>query len=144
MPAEVTSAVDDLENAGRTTMVVRRGDRYLGVLGVMDTPRDSAAPVLARLRVVGIRNLVMISGDNQRVADAVANQVGIDSARGDLLPEDKVATIRELRAAHKQVAMVGDGVNDAPRHGQRHGGHRHGGGRFGRCHGDCRCRPDGR
>lgn len=114
MPAEVASAVDSLEEAGRTTMVVRRGDRYLGVLGVMDTPRESAAPVLARLREVGIRHLVMISGDNQRVADAVARNVGIDSARGDLLPEDKVATIRELRAAYHQVAMVGDGVNDAP------------------------------
>jgi Cd2+/Zn2+-exporting ATPase len=114
MPPEVASAVDELEQSGRTTMVVRRGDRYLGVIGVMDTPREAAASVLARLRAVGIRNLVMISGDNQRVADAVAKQVGMDSARGDLLPEDKVATIRELRATHKQVAMVGDGVNDAP------------------------------
>ena len=114
MPTEVASAVDALENAGRTTMVVRRGDRYLGVLGVMDAPRSSAAPVLARLRMVGIENLVMISGDNQRVADAVAKQIGIDSARGDLLPEAKVEAIRQLRAAHEQVAMVGDGVNDAP------------------------------
>lgn len=114
MPAEVASAVDTLENAGRTTMLVRRGDRYLEVLGVRDAPRSSAAPALARLRMVGIENLVMISGDNQRVADAVAKQIGIDSARGDLLPEAKVEAIRQLRAAHEQVAMVGDGVNDAP------------------------------
>ena len=114
VPAEVVRVLDGLEDAGRTTMVVRRGARYLGVLGVMDTPRASAAPVLARLRQMGIRDLVMISGDNQRVADAIGRQVGVDQARGDLLPEDKVATIRALRAARSQVAMVGDGVNDAP------------------------------
>ncbi len=114
LPAEMRRAVEELEEAGRTTMVVRRGERYLGVLAVMDTPRASAAPVLARLREVGISQLVMLSGDNQRVADAVGRQVGVDSSRGDLLPEDKVATIRELRSTQSQVAMVGDGVNDAP------------------------------
>ena len=66
-----------------------------------------------RLRELGIRRMVMISGDNQRVADAVAGRVGLDEARGDLLPEDKVETIQQLRSEQK-VAMVGDGVNDAP------------------------------
>jgi Cd2+/Zn2+-exporting ATPase len=113
-PAELMEANDRLVAAGRTTMLVRWGDRYLGVLGVMDTPRPGAAAVVRRLRELGIERMVMISGDNQRVADAVAASVGIDEARGDLLPDDKVAAIRGLREETGRVAMVGDGVNDAP------------------------------
>ena len=113
-PADVTEANAQLVAAGRTTMIVRRGERYLGVLGVMDTPRPQAAEVMRRLRAVGIQRLIMISGDNQRVAEAVAAQVGLTEARGDLLPEDKVNTILALREDVGKVAMVGDGVNDAP------------------------------
>ncbi|WP_207791894.1 heavy metal translocating P-type ATPase [Siccirubricoccus phaeus] len=113
LPAAVRTTVEDLEVQGRTTMVVRRGGRYLGVLGLMDTPRPAAARVVARLRELGISRMIMISGDNRRVAEAVARQVGIDEAWGDLMPEDKVEAIRKLRAERK-VAMVGDGVNDAP------------------------------
>lgn len=99
---------------GRTTMIVRQGERYLGVLGVMDTPRPQAAGVMARLRSTGIKRLIMISGDNQRVAEAVAKSVGLTEARGDLMPEDKVGVIKALRGEAGKVAMVGDGVNDAP------------------------------
>jgi Cd2+/Zn2+-exporting ATPase len=106
-------AVESLEEDGRTTMVVRRGDTYLGVIGLADTPRDGAADVLTELRDIGIRRMVMLSGDNQRVVDAVAQELGIDEARGDLLPDDKVDTVRALRK-EEDVAMVGDGVNDAP------------------------------
>jgi Cd2+/Zn2+-exporting ATPase len=113
LPAAIRTAVDDLEQQGRTTMVVRRGDQYLGVIGLMDTPRPAAAAVIARLRVLGIRRMVMISGDNPRVAEAVAKQIGLDEAWGDLMPEDKVAAIKRLRS-EQEVAMVGDGVNDAP------------------------------
>jgi Zn2+/Cd2+-exporting ATPase len=113
MPDEVERAVERLEVEGRTTMIVRRGGSYLGVLGLMDTPRESAAGMIARLRDLGIRRMIMISGDNQRVADAVAGQVGLDEALGDLLPDDKVAAILRLRQ-EEEVAMVGDGVNDAP------------------------------
>jgi Cd2+/Zn2+-exporting ATPase len=94
-------------------MVVGRGDTYLGVIGLADTPRDGAADVLTELRDIGIRRMVMLSGDNQRVVDAVAQELGIDEARGDLLPDDKVETVRALRK-EEDVAMVGDGVNDAP------------------------------
>jgi Cd2+/Zn2+-exporting ATPase len=79
----------------------------------MDTPREAAKAVMARLRELGMTRLVMLSGDNQRVADAVAASVGIDRAYGDLMPEDKVEAIKSLRA-EGEVAMVGDGVNDAP------------------------------
>ena len=112
-PEEVREVVERLEQTGRTTMIVRKGGTYLGVLGLMDTPRAPAKDVIARLRRIGIRRMIMISGDNQRVADAVANSVGLDEAWGDLMPADKVSSIRKLRQQGK-VAMVGDGVNDAP------------------------------
>ncbi|MEP0548111.1 MAG: heavy metal translocating P-type ATPase [Rhodothermales bacterium] len=113
LPDAVRQTVERLETEGRTTFVVRRGDRYLGVVGLMDTPREAAEETIARLRALGIERMVMISGDNQRVADAVARAVGLDEARGDLMPDDKVETIRALGREAK-VAMVGDGVNDAP------------------------------
>ena len=109
----VNQAVDTLLQNGRTIMIVRRGDRYLGVLGLMDTPREAAKATVARLRELGIRRMIMISGDSRIVAEAVAREVGIDEAWGDLMPEDKVVAIQKLKAEQK-VAMVGDGVNDAP------------------------------
>jgi Cd2+/Zn2+-exporting ATPase len=113
MPQAVLAAIADLEARGRTTMVVRRGDQYLGAIGLMDTPREAAAGVILRLRKLGITRMVMMSGDNVRVAEAVAQEVGLDEAWGDLMPEDKVAAIQRFRA-EQDVAMVGDGVNDAP------------------------------
>ncbi len=113
LPEALRSAVDRLEGDGRTTVIVRRGEQYLGVLGLMDAPRENAAATLARLRQLGIRRMILISGDHQVVADAVARVVGIDEAWGDLLPEDKVKAIQRLCSEGK-VAMVGDGVNDAP------------------------------
>lgn len=114
LPAAIEQENAKLVAAGRTTMVVRKGARFLGVLGVMDTPRPVAAQVMAELRALGIERLIMISGDNQAVADAVAKSVGLTEAKGDLMPEQKVEAIKELRKAHGKVAMVGDGVNDAP------------------------------
>ncbi len=109
----VAEAVERLRIEGRTTMAVRRAGRDLGVIGLMDTPRATARPALERLRAIGINRMIMISGDNQRVADAVAKHVGLDEAWGDLMPEDKVEAIKKLRDT-TEVAMVGDGVNDAP------------------------------
>lgn len=114
IPSAVAAAKDELEEQGRTTMIVRLGERFLGVLGVMDTPRLEAVDAIQSLRAVGIDRMVMLSGDNQRVADAVAAQVGVGFARGDLMPEDKVSEIAALRLRHGRVGMVGDGVNDAP------------------------------
>ena len=113
LPDDLREAGVKLEEAGRTTMIVRIGDRYLGLIGLMDTPRATANATLTRLRELGITRMIMISGDNQRVADAVAKEVGLDEAWGDLMPEHKVDAIKKLRAQDK-VAMVGDGVNDAP------------------------------
>ncbi len=114
LPDTIRATVERLERDGRTTMIVLRGDRYLGVLGLMDTPREAASAVIAELREMGIRRTIMISGDNQRVVDAVAAGVGIDDAWGDLMPDDKVDSIKKLLLEEDRVAMVGDGVNDAP------------------------------
>lgn len=113
LSGEINELVTKLERDGRTIMIVRRANHYLGVLGLMDTPREAAREVVAHLRSLGIEHMIMISGDNPRVAEAVAAQVGIDEARGDLMPEDKVEAIKKL-GKERKIAMVGDGVNDAP------------------------------
>ncbi|WP_066811494.1 heavy metal translocating P-type ATPase [Mycolicibacterium acapulense] len=113
-PAYLAGEVERLEQAGRTTMLVRAGERWLGAIGLMDVPRAEASAVIARLAEIGVSKTVMLSGDNQRVADAVAGEVGVAYARGDLMPEDKVAEIAALRERYGRVGMVGDGVNDAP------------------------------
>ncbi|WP_298674335.1 heavy metal translocating P-type ATPase [uncultured Sphingomonas sp.] len=110
---EMKDAIETLRAAGQTSMIVRRGLQDLGAIGLMDTAREAARETLMRLRKIGIERMIMISGDHQRVAEAVAAQVGIDEAWGDLMPEDKVEAIKKLRA-ETRVAMVGDGVNDAP------------------------------
>ncbi len=113
LPRETKETVDRLKSEGRTTMIVKQGDQYLGVLGVMDTPRSSASTVVRELKRLGIEHMVMLSGDHQQVAEAMARSIGLQEARGDLMPEDKVHTIQML-SANGGVAMVGDGVNDAP------------------------------
>ena len=113
VPEAVAASVARLESAGQTTMVVRRDGEYLGVIGLADTLRPEAKDALAALRRIGIRRQIMLSGDNQTVARAVAAQAGVDEARAPLMPDGKVAELRTL-AAEGGVAMVGDGVNDAP------------------------------
>ena len=110
---EVAAAIAGLREQGRTTMVVRMGDRDLGAIGLMDTPREAARTAIAKLRELGIGRMIMISGDHQKVAESIAAEVGIDEAWGDLMPDQKVDAIRDLKA-QQPVAMVGDGVNDAP------------------------------
>lgn len=111
---DLKRSVEELEGEGKTTMIVRHGDRYLGMLGLMDTPREDAKEVIQKLRDMGLTHLIMLTGDNQRVADAVAKEIGIDDPKGNLLPEDKVEAVKKLREEEGDVAMVGDGVNDAP------------------------------
>jgi Cd2+/Zn2+-exporting ATPase len=113
MPSSLAATVEGLKSNGRTTMIVRQGDSYLGVLGMMDTPRNSAKEVIGQLKSLGVKRMIMLSGDNQQVADAIAKQVGLDEAKGDLMPDGKVEVIKKL-SEQEGVAMVGDGVNDAP------------------------------
>jgi Zn2+/Cd2+-exporting ATPase len=110
----VVASVEQLQAAGRTIMIVKRADRFLGVLGLMDTPRPAARAAVTALRQVGIRRAVMLSGDHQVVVESIARQVGLTDAWGDLMPQDKVTAIQRLRDEEGKVAMIGDGVNDAP------------------------------
>ena len=94
-------------------MLVTKGARFLGAIGLMDEPRATAKSVIESLRKLGVSNIVMLTGDNKLVAEAVGNEVGVNQTFGNLMPEDKVSTIKKL-AQQGEVAMVGDGVNDAP------------------------------
>jgi Cd2+/Zn2+-exporting ATPase len=117
---EIERRLAVIESRGQSVVVVghRPHDNckgeVLGILAVGDTVRPDASAAIRALHAAGITTIVMLSGDNQRTADSIAQQVGIDEARGDLLPEDKVAAVQALRARHGSVGMVGDGVNDAP------------------------------
>lgn len=114
IPMTVEVVVDRLQRAGRSVMIVRHGERWLGALGLADQPRPEARDVLAELRTQGLGPLVMLTGDNQGVAEAVGRELGVESVKAELLPEDKVTAVRSLMDSHGPVAMIGDGVNDAP------------------------------
>ena len=114
LPEEITSRVAELETSGRTTMIVRRAGRFLGIIGVADRPRPEATAILGRLKNLGVESLTMLTGDNERVALAIAEEVGVTEVRAGLMPDDKLTAIGELLDRFGVVAMVGDGVNDAP------------------------------
>jgi Cd2+/Zn2+-exporting ATPase len=114
IPASVAEWMTRLTEAGRTAVAVARGDRVVGVLGVSDEVRPDAAAAVAALRAAGVQRVLMLTGDAERVGRAVAARVGIDEVRAELMPEAKLEAIRALREEGHVVAMVGDGVNDAP------------------------------
>jgi Zn2+/Cd2+-exporting ATPase len=114
VPDEIKVKVEELEKQGNTTMIVQQNDKYIGIITLMDVARKDAKETLTRLRENGIRKMIMLTGDNQRVAEAIAKEIGITEAWGNLLPEQKVEAIEKIRFTEKKVAMVGDGVNDAP------------------------------
>lgn len=109
-----------IEVAARSVVVVGHrphGDctgEVLGVIAIADTIRPEARNAIARMHEAGLRHVVMLSGDNTKTARAIALEAGIDEAYGDLLPDDKIAKVKELAAKYGSVGMIGDGVNDAP------------------------------
>lgn len=105
--------IRDLENQGKTVILVGNTDRVLGIIGVMDRIREEAFDTIAELKRRGIKT-VMITGDNERTARAIAERIGLDEYHAELLPQDKVNIIEKLSEEFERVAMVGDGVNDAP------------------------------
>lgn len=104
----------DLQGEGKTTAIVAVEDRVIGLIALADRLRPEAHNAIAELRRLGIHDMVMLTGDHERVARHIADQLGIVEVRAGLLPEDKVNAIVEYRREHEGVAMLGDGVNDAP------------------------------
>ncbi|WP_274648493.1 heavy metal translocating P-type ATPase [Paenibacillus humicola] len=102
-----------LEEAGKTAMLIAIDNRYAGMVAVADTIKETSKDAVGRLKEMGIQ-VIMITGDNERTAKAIAAQVGIDHVRAEVLPEGKAEEVKKLQAQGKKVAMVGDGINDAP------------------------------
>jgi Cd2+/Zn2+-exporting ATPase len=113
IPPALWASARDLESEGGTTIIVGVGNEAVGVLALADEPRANARQTIDRLHRLGVRETLLVTGDNPLAAARVARALGIDKVRAGLLPESKVAAIREL-AAGRTLAMVGDGVNDAP------------------------------
>ena len=101
-------------DGGRTPVHVAVGGKFAGVIFIADTVRPGAREALSELKKGGVKRLVMLTGDNASTARAIADEVGVDEVRSDLLPEDKVNVIADLQKQGHRVAMVGDGINDAP------------------------------
>jgi Cd2+/Zn2+-exporting ATPase len=115
VPPEILAQRDKLEAEGKSALIAYHEQRgWLGVIGVADTLRPNAAKFIQDLRAEGVQKVIILTGDNQRVAQAIAAQVGADEVRAELLPADKVAAVKALMQRYGKVAMVGDGVNDAP------------------------------
>ncbi len=112
--ADVMEAVARLQTAGHTVVFLLDQNYIYGLLALSDIVRPEAINAANELRQAGVQSLVMLTGDNSRTAAAIGQQLGIDEVRAELLPEDKVAAISSLAAEYGHVAMVGDGVNDAP------------------------------
>ncbi|MGZ5253680.1 MAG: heavy metal translocating P-type ATPase, partial [Flavitalea sp.] len=110
---EILDQITQYQDAGQTTMLVQKDEQIIGIFTIMDLARNDARQTLERLRKIGIKKMIMLTGDNQQVADAIAKDIGITQAIGNLLPEQKLQAIDKLQSTEK-VAMVGDGVNDAP------------------------------
>jgi len=113
-PSAALHAVAALEGDGRSAVLVAADGDVIGVLGLRDTLRDSAAPAIAALRRAGVRRVAMLTGDTARGAAPIAREAGVDEVHADALPETKLALIEALQREGEVIAMVGDGVNDAP------------------------------
>lgn len=110
----IESEVSRLQNEGKTVMMLGDEERVLGLIAVADVLRENSGQAINKLKKAGIKKVIMLTGDNESTARAIATKSGVDDFRADLLPEDKVDAIKSLLAEHGKVAMVGDGVNDAP------------------------------
>ncbi|HEY1100286.1 MAG TPA: heavy metal translocating P-type ATPase, partial [Myxococcota bacterium] len=110
---EVEALLQRFETEGKTAVVVSTGTEAIGVLAVADTLKPTSLEALTMLKALDVKT-IMLTGDNQLTASAIAKEVGLGDARGGLLPEHKLAVIKELQGTHGVVGMVGDGINDAP------------------------------
>lgn len=110
---KMETEAERLSSEGKTPMYVAADDRLAGVLAVADTLKESSREAVKRLKRMGIQ-VAMVTGDNRRTANAIAAAAGIERVHADVLPGDKAAEVRKLQAEGLKVAMVGDGINDAP------------------------------
>ncbi len=106
--------VTALQNQGKTAMIIGTEKEILGVIAVADEVRESSKEIIQKLHQLGIKKTIMLTGDNQGTANAIGSHVGVSDIRADLMPQDKLDYIKQLRSEYGNVAMVGDGVNDAP------------------------------
>ena len=113
-PPAIERAAAEVVGAGAAPVLIARDGEFLGVIGVADEEREVAADTIELLHQQGIRPVVMLTGDQEQTARAVGARLGLDIVRAGLLPHEKVAAVQELRHAYGSIAMVGDGVNDAP------------------------------
>jgi Zn2+/Cd2+-exporting ATPase len=114
IPSNLKVSIQDLQNKGNTVMVVGSETEILALLAVADEVRGSSKAVIQKLHSLGIQETIMLTGDNAGTANAIGKQVGVSNIQSELLPQDKLSFIKELRNKYNRVAMVGDGVNDAP------------------------------
>lgn len=111
---QLVETVERFEAEGKSTMAISKGSRFLGVVALADTPRPMVKETLQKLLDLGVKRLVMLTGDNEDVAWRIGKAVGVTDVRAGLLPEHKLEAIKELQRQHGDIAMTGDGVNDAP------------------------------
>jgi Cd2+/Zn2+-exporting ATPase len=110
----IEEALQRLEQQGKTVVLLADSESVLGVIAIADRVRKDARATLQRLHSLGIEHTILLSGDNRLIAESVARELGFDEARAELLPEHKLEVIRSLQSTYRKVAMVGDGINDAP------------------------------
>ena len=111
---ELAQKVQELETQGQTTAIVSYDGKLLGIIGLADLPRETATSVMKDLKNLGIKHLVMLTGDNDDVAKQIAAKVGLTDVKAELMPEDKLKIIQAMEKEYQAIAMIGDGVNDAP------------------------------
>ncbi|MDM4015095.1 heavy metal translocating P-type ATPase [Roseiconus lacunae] len=111
---EVHQQLESMQEAGRTVVVVGNDEHVCGFITLADAIREETRDAIAKLHEAGVEQLLMLTGDNEGTAKAIAKEAGIDEVHAELLPEDKVTAVERLVEQHKHVAMIGDGVNDAP------------------------------
>lgn len=114
IPAVAAKEISRLQSEGKTVMVAGVESRILALIAVADEVRESSREIVSRLHELGIEKTIMLTGDNKGTAEAIGSQAGVSEIESDLLPEDKLNFIKALQKKHGKVAMVGDGINDAP------------------------------
>lgn len=113
--SEITlETAETLQQEGKSVMAFMMGEQFGGIIAVADPIRSETKSVIQQLKTMGIQKIVMLTGDHEKTANAIAHTVGVTEVQANLMPEDKLHAIRQLRSTHGRVAMVGDGINDAP------------------------------